>query len=137
MVTMTRLVWAGSAASRLMKGGAVIFVIARSCVPGGWTMTLKLQLLVFNASSVAVHTTVFVPASKSDPDGGTQATLTPPQRSIAGGVANVTTALFVPGSNAAIISDGQVMTGGVSSNTFTLKVQFVMPATFEAVQVTV
>ena len=46
------------------------------------TMTLKLQLLVFPAASMAVHKTVLVPFGKSEPDGGVQLALAPGQLSV-------------------------------------------------------
>lgn len=49
------------------------------------TVTVKLQLAVRSVASIAVQVTVVVPIGKDDPDGGTQATVTPGQLSLAVG----------------------------------------------------
>jgi hypothetical protein len=46
---------------------------------------VKLQVAVFPDPSVAVQVTVDVPGGNVDPDGGTQATVTPGQLSVAMG----------------------------------------------------
>jgi hypothetical protein len=48
------------------------------------TVTVKLQLVVLAAASVAIQVTVVVPGARHDPDGGVHATVTPGQLSAAG-----------------------------------------------------
>jgi hypothetical protein len=49
------------------------------------TITVKLQLLVLPAASVAVQVTGVVPVLKLEPVGGVQVTVTPGQLSVAAG----------------------------------------------------
>jgi hypothetical protein len=49
------------------------------------TVTLKVQVLVFPAASVAVQVTVLVPTGKVVPEGGLQTAVTPGQLSVAVG----------------------------------------------------
>src|SRR5258705_9749175 len=56
-------------------------VITGGCV--SLTVTVKLQMLVLPAASLAVLTTVVVPTAKLDPLAGTLTTLTPGQLSVA------------------------------------------------------
>jgi len=50
------------------------------------TVTGNVHVAVFPAVSVAVQVTVVVPVGNIDPDGGTQATVTPGQLSLTAGV---------------------------------------------------
>jgi len=50
------------------------------------TVTVKLQVLVLPAASVAVQVTGVVPVPKLEPVGGLQLTVTPGQLSLAAGV---------------------------------------------------
>ena len=65
-----------SGSKRLIVGAGV----------NGLTVTVKLQLAIRPAASVAVHVTVVVPTAKIDPDGGKQFTVAPGQLSFAIGV---------------------------------------------------
>ena len=58
-----------------------------SCTHRLNTVTGNMHVDVFPAVSVAVQATVVVPTGNIDPDGGTQATVTPGQLSVAVGVA--------------------------------------------------
>ena len=49
------------------------------------TLTLKVQVLVFPAASVAVQVTVVVPGRKKEPDAGEQTVVTAEQLSLAVG----------------------------------------------------
>ena len=75
------------------------------------TVTVKVQLDVFPAASVAVATTFVVPRGNADPEAGTLVTLTPGQLSIAGTL-KLTTAEHIPGSLCTERFAGQVMVGG-------------------------
>jgi hypothetical protein len=70
---------------------------------------VKLQVVVLPATSVAVHVSVVVSTGKVEPDGGTQAAVTPGQLSLGLGVAKVST---VGPDTTSSISAGQVMKGG-------------------------
>src|SRR5947209_6529426 len=79
-----------AAGERVMRGGSLSF-----------TVTLKLQVTVFPALSVAVHLTAVVPIAKRVPEGGKQLTVTGSvvgQTSSAVGVVKLTIALHWPGS---------------------------------------
>src|SRR5258708_31082876 len=87
-----------------------------------FTVTLKLQLAVFPAASVAVQVSVFVPVPKLEPLAGTQATVTPGQLSVAV-AAKFTTAPHWPGPvlvGKFIVQDS---IGLSKSSTATLKLQ--------------
>src|SRR5438876_251645 len=100
------------------------------------TVTVNEHELVLPVASVAVQFTVVAPAAKVEPDAGTQLELTPGQLSVTVG-ANVTVATQLPGE-AVVMLAGQVMLGGWTSLTVTVKVQaLVLPLVSVAVQVTV
>src|SRR5436189_5909307 len=75
-----------------------------------WTMTRKAHAEVFPLGSPAVQFTVFVPLAKVLPEGGTQATGTVPQLSLAVTL-NVATASHLPAAVFRVTSAGQEMTG--------------------------
>ena|SRR5262249_41962770 len=86
-----------------------------SCRQALKTLTLKLQLAVLPEVSVAVHVTVVVPAGNVEPDGGTQAVVTPGQLSEAVGAGKVTAVLVESGqvcAATAVTGAGQVIVGG-------------------------
>ena len=62
--------------------------------------------------SVAVQVTLVVPAENVEPDAGEQATLTPRQLSVAGGVEKVTIAEHCPAGAETAMSPGAVTVGG-------------------------
>ena len=97
------------------------------------TVTLKVQLFVFPAASVAVAVTVVVPTGKAEPDAGLLTIVGAPQLSLPETV-KFTTAEQVPTGALTVISAGQEMLGSSSSVTLTVKLQL-GPA--ELVQVTV
>ena len=97
------------------------------------TVTLKVQLFVFPAASVAVAVTVVVPTGKTEPDAGLLTIVGAPQLSLPVTV-KFTTAEQVPTGALTVISAGQEMLGSSSSVTLTVKLQL-GPA--ELVQVTV
>ena len=97
------------------------------------TVTLKVQLFVFPAASVAVAVTVVVPTGKTEPEAGLLTIVGTPQLSLPETV-KFTTAEQVPTGALTVISDGHEMVGSSSSVTVTVKLQ-VGPA--ELVQVTV
>ena len=97
------------------------------------TVTLKVQLFVFPAASVAVAVTVVVPTGKAEPDAGLLTIVGAPQLSLPVTV-KFTTAEQVPTGALTVISAGQEMLGSSSSVTLTVKLQL-GPA--ELVQVTV
>jgi hypothetical protein len=81
---------------------------------------------VFPEASVAVQVTVVQPTGKLDPEGGLQTTLTAPQLSDAMGGGKVTTPVLGAGHCTAVwavMSGGQVITGGCVSVIVTVKVQ--------------
>ena len=108
-------------------------------MPGGsvsLTVTVKVQLLLLPAESVAVHVTGVVPVPKVEPVGGLQVTVTPAQLSVAAG-AYPTTCVHRPGALLVAILAGQTTTGGSVSLTVTVKLQLlVLPAASVAVQLT-
>ena len=79
----------------------------------GVTVTLKLQLAVSPAWSVAVHVSVVVPIGNAEPDGMLHSVLTE-QLSEAIGV-NATAAVHLPRSTGVVMLAGQVIVGGVVS----------------------
>ncbi len=101
------------------------------------TLIVTEQVAVLPEASVAVQVTVVVPIGMAEPDGGTQATVTPGQLSVAVGGGKVTTVAVgagQAGAATAMMFVGQVIVGGCVSLTVTVKVQ-VGPA--DDVQVTV
>jgi hypothetical protein len=103
-------------------------------------LTEKLQVALLPEVSVAVQVTVVVPTGTGEPEGGTQATVTPGQLSVATG-GGKETAVAAAGGQAgaatAVTEAGQVMTGGCVSLTVTLKVHDTgLPFSSSAVQVT-
>lgn len=89
-------------------------------------VTLKLHVAVLPDASVAVHVTVVVPTGNGVPEGGTHATVTPGQLSVATGSAKVPTAAVAIGQLAgatAVTLVGQVMVGGCVSLTVTVNEQ--------------
>ena len=87
------------------------------------TVTVKLQLAVLPAASVAVAVTKVVPTGNVLPDAGTLTTVTPGQLSETVGAAYVTTAPQVPGVLLTVILAGQVIVGGCTSFTVTVNEQ--------------
>src|ERR1035437_7925649 len=103
-----------------------------------WMVTVKLHELVLPEESVAVQVTVVTPLAKVEPLGGTQATVTPGQLSVA--VAAKVTLLLEhrPESVFATILVEQVTLGGSLSRIVTVKLhELVLPEESVAVQVTV
>src|SRR6476660_8007144 len=84
---------------------------------------VKLQVAVLPEASVAVQVTVVTPAGKQLPEGGLQTTTTPGQLSDAVAVKVTTTQVSVTLGVTAVISHGQVMTGGWVSVTVTVNEQ--------------
>src|SRR5687767_6827416 len=76
MVTTTRFVTIGRRELRVTTRGALIFVTAKSCASGivSSTKTVKKQVLVLPARSLAVQFTVVAPSANVDPEGGSQTT---------------------------------------------------------------
>lgn len=112
-----------------------------SCRQTSNTVTVKLQLAVLPAASVAVQKTVVVPTGKVEPLTGEQIEVTPGQLSVAVGGGNVTT-MPVGGVQVtaitAVTAAGQAIFGGCASLTCTVNEQTpVLPAASVAVQVTV
>jgi hypothetical protein len=68
-----------------------------SCKHTSNTLTVKLHISVLPDGSVAVHTTVVVPAGNIDPDGGLHTTVVPGQASVTVGGGYVTTTCVSPG----------------------------------------
>jgi hypothetical protein len=105
-----------------------------ACV--SFTVTVKLQVAVRPAASVAVQLTVVVPITNVEPLAGTHIIVEPGQLSLTVAV-NVTTAEHWFGSLPTVRLAGQVATGGCVSLTATEKVHgVVLPAASVAVQVT-
>src|ERR1041385_94991 len=63
-----------------------VFGLLSSCRQTSNTVTEKLHIAVFPAASVAVQVTIVEPVGRQEPGGGTQATCTPGQSSIAVGI---------------------------------------------------
>jgi hypothetical protein len=83
------------------------------------TVTVKVQLAVFPAESVAVAVTVVEPFGNAKPEGGLLTTVTPEQRSDVLTV-KFATAVHCPGSASRVMFAGQVIEGGVLSTTVTV-----------------
>jgi hypothetical protein len=108
-------------------------VIIGGCVSR--TVTVKVQIEVLPAASVAVTVTVVVP-EKAVPDGGLATTCTPGQLSVAEKL-NVTTAEHIPGAAGTVMLAGHITAGGCVSFTVTVKEQFaVLPAASITLQLT-
>jgi len=86
------------------------------------TVTVKLQLAVFPAASVAVQVTVVVPLANWDPEFGEQTTGTVPQLSVAWTL-NETIAVCLPVSKHWVMFAGHVILGASQSWTTTTKLQ--------------
>jgi hypothetical protein len=98
-------------------------------------MTVKLQVTVLLAPSVAVQTTVLVPKGKVEPGDGEQVTLTPGQLSMAMAIKVTLLLLAWPESTLSVMPGGQMMVGGCISTTLTMKLQaLVLPQASVAVQ---
>src|SRR5712692_2081974 len=94
-------------------------------------VTVKLQVAVFPATSVAVQVTVVVPTGKTEPELGLQATVTPGQLSDAVTVKFIGPVLVAMGQEAAsvvVIFEGQVTVGGCVSTTVTVNEHISGPA---------
>src|ERR1041384_3354976 len=89
----------------------------------GFTMTLKVQLVVLPEASVAVQVTVLVPCGKLDPLGGLQLVVTPVQLSLAVGAKVTARPVHVAGSELVVMLAGAVIVGRVLSLTVTVNVQ--------------
>jgi hypothetical protein len=77
------------------------------------TVTVKVQLVVFPAESVAVAVTVVEPFGNVEPEGGLQTgVVTPGQLSLTTGSAKFTTAEHFPGSASCVMFAGHVIDGG-------------------------
>jgi hypothetical protein len=102
------------------------------------TVTVKLQVLVLPAWSVAVEVTTVHPSENCEPEGGLEVTFTVPQPPEAV-TWKLTVAEHWPGSVFWLTLQGQVMVGlEVVPFTVTVKVQVaVLPAASVAVEVTV
>ncbi len=100
-----------------------------SCMQTSNTVAVKLQLDVLPDASVAVQLTVVVPTGKQVPVGGTQATVTPGQLSLAVAVkltvwqGTLPTGGQAAGFVTAVTFAGQVIVGAWQSLTVTVKVQ--------------
>jgi len=90
-------------------------------------------------TSVAVQVTVVVPGANCEPEGGTQATVTPEQLSEAVGVAKLTATDPSPALTVSVMMlAGQAIVGGCVSLTLTVNVQLAILFTASfTVQVTV
>ena len=100
------------------------------------TVTVKLQVAVLPAASVAVLVTVVVPTAKLLPLAGALATVTPGQLSVALTV-KVTLLLHTPGAAFTARFAGQLICGSSLSVTVTVKLQVeVLPCASVAVLVT-
>src|ERR1041385_3907814 len=103
-------------AEQVMVGGVLL----------GFTMTLKVQLVVLPEGSVAVHVTVLVPCGNVDPLGGLQLVVTPVQLSLAVGAKVNSRPVQVAGSELVLMLAGGVIVGLILSFTVTFKVQLVV-----------
>ena len=74
------------------------------------TVTVKVQVLVLPAASVALACTVVVPTGKLEPDAWSSSTGAAEQLSFAV-TTKLTLAAQVPGTASALMSPGQVITG--------------------------
>src|ERR1043166_6008058 len=104
-------------AEQVIVGGVVL----------GFTMTLKVQLVVLPEPSVAVQVTVLVPFGKIDPLGGLQLVVTPEQLSLAVGAKVTARPVQLAGSELVMILAGGVIVGRIKSFTVTVKVQMAEP----------
>jgi xanthine/CO dehydrogenase XdhC/CoxF family maturation factor len=77
-----------------------------------FTVTLKAQVLVLPAASVAVQVTIVSPSGNTEPEGGAQLAVTPGQLSVVIGAGKLTFTLFAPAAALATIFAGQVIDGG-------------------------
>ena len=115
--------------------------LAGQVIVGAWvslTVTVKVQLPVRLAASVAVQVTVVTPLAKVEPEAGEQLTVAPEQLSLAVGVVYVTVAEHWPEAVFVVMFAGHVTVGAWLSTTVTVNVQ--LPVRFDAsvaVQVTV
>ena len=101
------------------------------------TVTVKLQVEVLPAASVAVLVTVVVPTAKLPLLAGELVTVTPGQLSVALTL-NVTLLLDAPGAALTLILAGQVICGGCVSLTITVKLHVLaLPLLSRAVLITV
>ena len=102
-----------------------------------FTVTVKEQLALLPAASVAVQWTVVMPFEKRLPLAGLQPMLAPAQLSLAV-AAKATTAPHWPGSLLTMMSPGQWAAGGSVSFTVTLKLHVaIFSAASVAMQLTV
>jgi hypothetical protein len=113
-----------------------------SCNATSNVLTVKLHVAVLPDVSVAVQVTVVTPTLMHVPDGGTHATVTPGQLSVATGFGNVTVVQAGLGQTAwsvtAVMLAGQVIVGGCVSLTVIVNVQVVvLPDESDTVHVTV
>jgi hypothetical protein len=130
-VTLLREGWPGSAFATMFAGQRMA---GRS---RSFTVTVKLQVVVLPAASVAAQLTVVTPRGKAEPLVGAHATLAPAQLSVTDG-ANTTTAPHAPCSVSTTTFSGHVTAGGCESRTVTVKEQSVSwPLASVAVQLTV
>jgi len=82
------------------------------------------QLERLAEESVAVQVTVVVPAVNCEPEGGTQATVTPGQLSVATGAAKLTATVASPALTVLVVMlPGQAIAGGCVSTTVIVKAQ--------------
>ena len=91
-------------------------------------MIVKLQVTVLPAVSVAVYSIVLIPGGNTEPEARPllRVNTTPEQSSVAVGIEYVTTALHLSTSVPTVISDGQTITGSVSSVIVTVTLQVVV-----------
>jgi hypothetical protein len=123
--------WPAAAGCTMLAGQVMIGF----CV--SLTVTVKLQVAVRPAASVAVELTVVVPTGKALPEAGTLTTVTPGQLSAALTV-KFTTAEHWPGVLFTVMFAGQVMVGFCVSVTVTVKLHTaVFPEASVAVAFTV
>src|ERR1043166_800135 len=99
-------------AEQVIVGGVVL----------GFTMTLKVQLVVLPEPSVAVQVTVLVPMGKIEPLGGLQLVVTPEQLSLAVGEKFTARPLQIDGSALVVMLAGVVIVGRVASITVMVNV---------------
>ncbi|HTE20237.1 MAG TPA: hypothetical protein VK689_17875, partial [Armatimonadota bacterium] len=99
-------------------------------------MTVKTQVVVLPAASIAVHVTVVLPLLNADPEGGEHVTVVPGQLSLTFGARNVT----LSGRSISVsrlMFLGQVMRGASRSATVTRCAQeAIKPLLSTAVHVT-
>src|SRR6056297_3041031 len=86
------------------------------------TVTLKLQVELFPARSIAVNSTEVVPTGKAPPESGPSVwviSIAPGQLSVAVASAKLTIASQSLGAALTVISPGQIISGGAASETVT------------------